>query len=117
MLRLPIGFFETTSTGQVTSKLGEIGRIRGFLLNSVFGTLLDGVCLIVFIPVLFFVSTPLSLLVLAGCAAILLANLAFMPELSTDVRIGPPGDMRKGSPVQFSVIAAYNPWWSISSVG
>jgi hypothetical protein len=38
-------------------------------------------------------------------------------DLSTDVRIGPPGDMRKGSPVQFSVIAAYNPWWSISSVG
>ena len=37
--------------------------------------------------------------------------------LSTDVRIGPPGDMRKGSPVQFSVITAYNPWWSISSVG
>jgi ATP-binding cassette subfamily B protein len=82
MLRLPIGFFENTSTGQVTSKLGEIGRIRGFLLNSVFGTLLDSICLIVFIPVLFFVSTPLSLLVLAGCAAILLANLAFMPELN-----------------------------------
>jgi hypothetical protein len=38
-------------------------------------------------------------------------------KVSTDVRIGPPGDMRKGSPVQFSVIAAYNPWWSISSVG
>jgi hypothetical protein len=37
--------------------------------------------------------------------------------LSTDVRIGPPGDMRKGSPVQFSVITAYNPWWSISPVG
>jgi len=36
--------------------------------------------------------------------------------MSTDVRIGPPGDMRKGSPVQFSVITAYNPWWSISSV-
>jgi hypothetical protein len=30
--------------------------------------------------------------------------------LSTDVRIGPPGDMRKGSPVQFSVITAYNPY-------
>jgi hypothetical protein len=37
--------------------------------------------------------------------------------LSTDVTMGPPGDMRKGSPVQPSVIAAYNPWWSISPVG
>jgi hypothetical protein len=38
-------------------------------------------------------------------------------RLSTDVRMGTPGDMRKGSLVQFSVIAAYNPWWSISPVG
>lgn len=82
MLKLPIEFFETTSTGQITSRIGEIGRIRNFLLTSVFGTLLDSVCLIVFIPVLFFISTPLALLVLAGCAAILLANMVFMQELT-----------------------------------
>jgi hypothetical protein len=49
-------------------------------------------------------------------ARVVLEDLTIQ-RLSTDVRIGPPGDMRKGSPVQFSVIAAYNPWWSISSVG
>ena len=44
-------------------------------------------------------------------------QVVVIDDVSTDVRMGPPGDMRKGSPVQPSVIAAYNPWWSISPVG
>jgi len=82
LLRLPIGFFENTSTGHVTSKINEINRVRNFLVSHVFGTLFDSLCLFVFIPVMFLISAPLAWLVFAGCALILVANLAFLPELT-----------------------------------
>jgi ATP-binding cassette subfamily B protein len=82
MLRLPIDFFENTSTGHITSRINEVNRVRSFLLTQVFGTLFESLCLVVFIPVLFAVDAPLAWLVVAGCAAILLVNMAFLPEIN-----------------------------------
>ena len=68
LLNLPIDFFERTQTGQITHDLHEMWKIRTFLMGQLFGTVLDSTTLLVFLPVMFFFSPIMTLIVLATCA-------------------------------------------------
>jgi len=59
LLDLPIDYFERTPTGVVTRDLNEIWRIRGFLTGQLFGTVLDGMVLLVILPAMFWFSRSL----------------------------------------------------------
>ncbi len=69
LLGLPIDYFERTQTGAVLYKLGQISKVRDFLAGRLLTTLLDLVTLVVMVPVLFWISVPLTWMVIgaAGC--------------------------------------------------
>jgi subfamily B ATP-binding cassette protein HlyB/CyaB len=65
VLNLPIDYFEQTAVGLVTRDIREVFRIRTFLMGQLFGTILDSTTLIFFLPVMFFFSPIMTLVVLA----------------------------------------------------
>ena len=79
LLNLPMDFFERTQTGKITHDLNEMWKIRGFLMGQLFGTVLDSTTLLVFLPVMFFFSPILTLIVLAACALMVLWIIAMLP--------------------------------------
>ena len=79
VLKLPIDFFERTPVGQITHEINHLRKIQQFLRSQVFGTVLDSTTLIVFIPVMFFFSPLLTMIVLCTCAVIALWLVFMMP--------------------------------------
>jgi subfamily B ATP-binding cassette protein HlyB/CyaB len=64
LLRLPMEYFERSTAGEITRDVNESGIIRRFVSDNVLGTALDGLVILFILPVLFFFSVPLTLLVL-----------------------------------------------------
>jgi ATP-binding cassette subfamily B protein len=64
LLSLPMAYFEKTSTGVLVKNLQQTEKIRNFLTGQLFGVLLDGVTLVLLIPVMFFYSGVLAFVVL-----------------------------------------------------
>jgi ATP-binding cassette, subfamily B, bacterial HlyB/CyaB len=79
VLRLPIDFFERTQVGLIARDMNEIWRIRNFLTGQLFGTILDSLTLLVFLPVMFAFSPLLTLIVLLICATIAGWLVAMLP--------------------------------------
>jgi ATP-binding cassette subfamily B protein len=81
VLDLPVDFFERTPTGIITRDINEVFRIRNFLTGQLFGTVLDAVVLLIFLPIMFFFSALLTGVVLAICALICLWIIITLPIL------------------------------------
>jgi subfamily B ATP-binding cassette protein HlyB/CyaB len=77
LLALPIGFFESNSTGVIAKHMQQVEKIREFLTGRLFLTLLDTTSLLIVVPLLFMYSGRLAILVLAfsGVAACFIAGL------------------------------------------
>jgi subfamily B ATP-binding cassette protein HlyB/CyaB len=70
LLYLPIALFEQASAGVLVKHMQQTGRIREFLTGRLFLTLLDGLSLFVFVPILFLYSVKLTLVVLGFTALV-----------------------------------------------
>jgi ATP-binding cassette, subfamily B, bacterial HlyB/CyaB len=79
VLNLPIDFFERTSVGIVSRDFHEIFKIRTFLVGQLFGTILDSTMLIFFLPVMFFFSPIMTLVVLTFVGLIVCWLLITLP--------------------------------------
>ncbi|WP_294536430.1 peptidase domain-containing ABC transporter [uncultured Rhodoblastus sp.] len=79
VLHLPIDFFERRQVGLINRDMNEIYRIRAFLTGQLFGTLLDSLTLLFFLPVMFAYSVVLTSMVLACCALIVAWLLYMLP--------------------------------------
>lgn len=79
VLRLPIDFFERNQVGLISRDMNEIWRIRNFLTGQLFGTILDSLTLLVFLPLMFAFSPLLTFIVLLICAIIAVWLLAMLP--------------------------------------
>jgi subfamily B ATP-binding cassette protein HlyB/CyaB len=79
VLNLPIDFFERTQTGTITHDMQEMWKIRTFLMGQLFGTVLDSTTLLVFLPVMFFFSPLMTLIVLAACGLMAAWIIAMLP--------------------------------------
>lgn len=77
LLGLPITFFEQGSAGVLVKHMQQTSRIREFMTGRLFLTLLDCLSLFVFIPVLFYYSHVLTLLVL-GFSAVVALTVALL---------------------------------------
>lgn len=64
LLNLPVNFYERISSGVLIKHMQQTEKIRNFLSGSLFFSLLELISLVVFLPVLFFYSTKLTLMVL-----------------------------------------------------
>ncbi len=81
LLALPIDFFERTQTGAILYQIGQISKVRDFLTGRLLTTMLDLVTLLVMVPVLFWINTPLTWMVI-GCAGLIaLIIVAFLPSV------------------------------------
>lgn len=72
LLNLPIALFEQSSAGVMVKHMQQTSRIREFLTGRLFMTLLDGVSLLVFIPILILYSVKLTFVVLGFTALVAL---------------------------------------------
>ncbi len=64
MVSLPMDFFEKMSAGVLTKHMQQTSVIRQFLTGNLFLTLLESTALIVFLPILFWYSSKLTMVVL-----------------------------------------------------
>ena len=81
VVNLPIDFFERTPVGEITRDMAEMHKIRQFLTGQMFGTVLDSLVLIVFLPIMFFFSPLLTFYVLAFAALICGWIVLRLPEV------------------------------------
>src|SRR5271169_623716 len=81
LLRLPVAYFETRSTGQTVARVRELETIRNFLTGQALFSAIDLVFALVFVAVMFAYSLPLTLIVLAGVPFYLLIGFSVRPPL------------------------------------
>jgi subfamily B ATP-binding cassette protein HlyB/CyaB len=81
VVNLPIDFFERTPVGEITRDMAEMHKIRQFLTGQMFGTVLDSLVLVVFLPIMFFFSPLLTFYVLAFAALICGWIVLRLPEV------------------------------------
>ncbi|GIQ73812.1 peptidase domain-containing ABC transporter [Bradyrhizobium sp. RD5-C2] len=79
VLNLPIDYFEQNPVGLISRDIREVFRIRGFLTGQLFGTILDSTTLIFFLPVMFFFSPIMTLIVLSFAALIVTWLVLMLP--------------------------------------
>jgi ATP-binding cassette, subfamily B, bacterial HlyB/CyaB len=79
LLNLPLDFFERTQVGKVTHDVHQLWKIRTFLMGQVFGTVIDSATLLVFLPVMFFFSPLMTMIVLGMCALMMLWLIVMLP--------------------------------------
>jgi len=72
LLSLPIGFFDRSSAGTLLKNIQQTEKIREFLTGKLLKTLLDCATLLIFIPILFFYSWVLAVIILGFSLAIAL---------------------------------------------
>jgi len=65
LLRLPLSYFDRRPVGEVSSRISELEKIRGFLTGTALTTILDAVFSMVYIVVMVMYSWELTLLTLA----------------------------------------------------
>ena len=83
LLGLPITFFEQAPAGVLVKHMQQAARIREFLSGRLFLTLLDGLSLLIFVPVLLLYSAKLTLVVAAFTALVGLVVATSRWALST----------------------------------
>jgi ATP-binding cassette, subfamily B, bacterial HlyB/CyaB len=79
VLNLPMDFFERTQTGTITYEMNQMWKVRLFLMGQVFGTVLDSATLLVFLPVMFFFSPTMTMIVLVSCGLMAFWIVAMLP--------------------------------------
>lgn len=77
MLRLPMNFFEHITAGVLTKHMQQTSQIREFLTGSLFLTMLDSTALFIFLPILYYYSFDLTMIVL-GFSGLLAVNIGVL---------------------------------------
>jgi subfamily B ATP-binding cassette protein HlyB/CyaB len=78
LMSLGLTFFEKNTAGVLTQHMQQTERIRQFLTGRLFGTVLDGFGLLIFLPLMWFYSPKLTLVTLGFGALIALAILVLI---------------------------------------
>jgi ATP-binding cassette subfamily B protein len=80
VLKLPIDFFERTQVGIIGRDMSEVFKLQQFLTGSLFGTMLDSMTLLLFLPLMFYFSAELTFVVIGVCALIVLWLTIMLPR-------------------------------------
>ncbi|MFZ0407671.1 MAG: peptidase domain-containing ABC transporter [Cyanobium sp.] len=79
LLRLPLSYFDRRSVGEVSSRIGELEKVRGFLTGTALTTILDVIFSVLYIGVMLIYSWQLTLLTLAVVPFLVLLVLVVSP--------------------------------------
>ncbi len=86
LLRLPLRFFERRPVGELSSRIGELERIRQFLTGTALSVVLDAVFSIVYVAVLFFFSWKLAIMSLSVVPLIGIVTFVISPVIRKQLR-------------------------------
>ena len=78
MVRLPLDYFERHPAGDTLHRLQAVYQVREFITGRLLTTLLDFITLMVILPVLFFLSSTLTWLVIASACVLTIVILVFL---------------------------------------
>jgi len=78
LLALPLEFFERTQAGQTVGRLHEVMKIREFLTGKLLTTVLDGITLLILLPLIFWLQATLAWIVIAAAGLIALVIMVFL---------------------------------------
>lgn len=81
LLRLPLSYFETRSTGQTVARVRELETIRSFMTGQGLTSVVDLLFTVVFVAVLFLYSPFLTLIVLASAPVYAIVAMVLRPVL------------------------------------
>lgn len=87
LLRLPVQYFETRSTGQIVSRIRELENIRQFLTGQGIFLALDILFSMIFITVLFAYSGALALIVVLSMPLYLIIAFGLLPILRDKLEV------------------------------
>jgi len=86
LLRLPLRFFEKRPVGELSSRIGELERIRQFLTGTALGVVLDAIFSMIYVIVLFAFSWKLALMSLSVVPLIGLVTFVLSPVIRKQLR-------------------------------
>jgi ATP-binding cassette subfamily B protein len=78
VLKLPIAFFDSRKTGEILSRLGDIGKIREALSGAAISVIMDTMLLIAVGPVLFSINPVLF--ALSGVTVLVISVIVFFSQ-------------------------------------
>ncbi len=81
LLALPLDYFERHPTGETNHRIGQIFKIRSFLTGKLMSTILDGMTLIVLLPVVFWLEPLLAAMTLVASAVVAVVIASFLPAM------------------------------------
>lgn len=81
LLALPLDYFERHPTGETNHRIGQIFKIRSFLTGRLMATALDGMTLIVLLPIVFWLQPLLATLTLLASCVVAGIIAAFLPGM------------------------------------
>ena len=79
LLRLPLSYFDRRPVGEVSSRISELEKIRGFLTGTALTTILDAVFSLIYIVVMVIYSWELTLLTLSVVPVLVALTLVVSP--------------------------------------
>lgn len=79
LLRLPLSYFDRRPVGEVSSRIAELEKVRGFLTGTALTTILDAIFSVLYIGVMLIYSWQLTLLTLAVVPFLVLLVLMVSP--------------------------------------
>lgn len=86
LMHLPLDFFEHAPAGVLVKHMQQAEKIREFLTGRLFLTLVDGLALFAFLPVLLYYSIPLTIITLAYAIIIALTILMLIRPFRSRLR-------------------------------
>ncbi|MEI7951257.1 MAG: peptidase domain-containing ABC transporter, partial [Synechococcaceae cyanobacterium ELA182] len=86
LLRLPLSYFDRRPVGEVSSRIGELEKIRSFLTGTALTTILDAIFSLLYIVVMVIYSWELTLLTLAVIPVLVVLTLTVSPMVRTQLQ-------------------------------
>lgn len=65
LLKLPLNYFDNRRVGDLVGRIGELANIRSFLTGTALTVVLDAVFSVVYVAVMFYLSTTMAIVALA----------------------------------------------------
>ncbi len=78
LIRLPLDYFERHPAGDTLHRLHAVYQVREFITGKLLTTFLDFITLLVILPLLFYLSSTLTWLVIASACVLMIVILVFL---------------------------------------
>ena len=86
LIALPIAYFESRQTGQTVARVRELENVRQFLTSSALTLVIDIVFSVIFLAVMAYYSTTLTMIVLVSIPCYAIVSLSVTPGLQARVK-------------------------------